>query len=188
MEGGAKITGLIDPEPQRGDPDMMGGDLSGSQLGLVQVLVVEQSDPADLRHQFPHDLDPFAGDLRRIEEYAGDIPARPIQALHRTHRNRVGFKIQRDNRDGLRRAPCRLQAVRCDRTNDVNLAVDQFAGIFRKQLAVALRGSDDQGCLLISQFAADAFIEALFALLRKQTRKQHAYPSRCARLLRLYGA
>jgi hypothetical protein len=50
---------------------------------------------------------------------ASHIAAGPVKALHRSGRDGVGFEVNRDDRNGLRRLPRSLKTSRCDGKNDV---------------------------------------------------------------------
>jgi hypothetical protein len=101
LKSRVKFVWSIDPKPERRNADIVGGALGSSELGLIQMLVKKQANVGDLGQQFPDDLNPLAGDFRGVEEHPSHIVTRPVQALHRAGRDRIGFEVERDNRNGF---------------------------------------------------------------------------------------
>jgi hypothetical protein len=96
-----EFGGLIDAEPQRFKSGIAGGGFAGFELRLIEVQVVKQRDPFNLREYLPDNPNPFARDFWCIKEDTRHIAAGPIEALRCSGRNGIRFEIKRDNGDSL---------------------------------------------------------------------------------------
>src|ERR1700694_869170 len=93
LERAPKFGGWIDAEPRRFKSGIAGGGFAGFELRLIEVQVVKQRDPFNLREYLPGNLNPFARDFWCIKEDTRHIAAGPIEALRCSGRNGCGFRF-----------------------------------------------------------------------------------------------
>ena len=139
--------------------------------------MVEQRDPTDLGQHLPHNLKPLPRDFRCVEKDPGYVAAGSADALRYSGRNRIGFKIERDDWNGLRRVPRSHKTIRCDGKDDV-YAGCELSSVFAKYLTVASSGSYNQNSFFTAEFAEQPFANQSFSVRAQRTRKEDTDLSR----------
>jgi len=61
-----------------------------------KVRVEQRTDDARLRHKLTQEFEPLGFEIRGQDAYAGGVPARPVEACGKTHRNGIAADNKRN--------------------------------------------------------------------------------------------
>ena len=95
------------------------------------------------RHRLVQQLQPFAIELRRPDHQAGDIAARPRHASGKAGGDRILAAIGHDDRNGIRRRPCRGDR-RAAGNDHIRFEIDQLTSKDRQLLRRARAPLDNE--------------------------------------------
>jgi hypothetical protein len=98
-----------------------------TELNFADRRIPEDRQARDRRHRLHQQLDLLAPELGNIQEESGEVASGMSNAVDEPARHRIGFEINADDRDRLRRLRYRLDRIRVACEDDAAIEGDELA-------------------------------------------------------------